>query len=153
MLPPYAEFVKIRQSPRTEREQIGTSVALMKKHLALAPATNPFVGFRSRFTTDLADLLQEDLARFHQYSFATLRQYGACYELSATYLAWLAAQGEPVDDARAAFQTLSERTKTFQFQLARAMTRGKALDLTALDDMAAHWERGMSALKGRYLLQ
>jgi len=153
MLPPYAEFVKIRDSRRGEGEQLATSLSLLKKHLALAPAANPFESFRSRFTSDLAGLLHDDLDRFHQYSFATLRQYGACYELSATYLAWLVGQGESIVDARDAFQALSEKTKTFQFQLARAMTRGKPLDLTALDAMAGHWERGMSALKGRYLLQ
>jgi hypothetical protein len=153
MLPPYAEFVKIRGPRRTEDDQLATSLTLLKKHLALAPPANPFEAFRLRFTTDLAGLLQEDLERFHQYSFATLRQYGACYELSATYLTWLSAQGEPVAEARDAFQALSEKTKTFQFQLARAMARGRSLDLTALDEMAGHWERGMSALKGRYLLQ
>jgi hypothetical protein len=153
MLPPYAEFVKIRGSARGDRELLAISLALLKKHLALAPTANPFTGFRSRFSSDLAGLLQEDLERFHQYSFATLRQYGACYELSATYLTWLVAQGEPVADARDAFQMLSEKTKTFQFQLARAMARGKSLDLTALDEMAGFWERGMSVLKGRYLLQ
>jgi hypothetical protein len=151
-LPPYAEFVKVR-SPRAEDDGdlLSTSLGLLRKHLRLAPSTNPFNGFRARFSTDLPRLLTEDLEQFHQYSFATLRQYGACYELTATYLDWLIAHGEPVRDARDAFQSLSERTKAFQFQLARAMTRRKPLDLSTLDEVACLWERGVSSLTARYL--
>jgi Domain of unknown function (DUF1839) len=153
MLPPYAEFVKLAGRSRHDADTVATSIALLKKHLRLAPVTNPFHAFRSRFEGDLVRLLREDLDSFHQYSFATLRQYGASYELSGTYLAWLTGHGEDVADARDAFQALSEKAKTFQFQLARAMARGKALELSPLDDMACLWERGMSALKRRYLVQ
>jgi hypothetical protein len=151
MLPPYAEFVKIRQPALVGADLVSTSLGLLRKHLAQVPEANPFVAFRARFESDLANLLHEDLDRFHDYSFFTLRQYGACYELTATYLDWLIAHGERVEDARDPLGCLSERAKAFQFQLARAMARGKPLDLTPLDDMSCLWERGMSALRRRYL--
>lgn len=149
-LPPYAEFVKIRQPARSDEDLVARSLALLTKHLAQAPDANPFLAFRVRFERDLTELLQEDLDRFHDYSFFTLRQYGACYELSATYLDWLTARGECLEEPRDAFGCLSGKAKAFQFQLARAMARGKPLDLSGLDDMSCLWERGMSALKRRY---
>ena len=150
MLPPYAEFVKRRQAPG-DAPLLATSLRLLRKHLGLVPASNPFLAFRTRFEHDLAGLLEESIETFHQYSFATLRQYGACYELSATYLRWLAEQGEAgLEDAVRAFLDLSEGAKAFQFQLARAMARKKPLDLAPLDAMAERWERGIGALKERY---
>ncbi|HSB95664.1 MAG TPA: DUF1839 family protein, partial [Spongiibacteraceae bacterium] len=49
-----------------------------------------------------------------------------------------------------AFQQISQQTKAFQFQLARSMARNKPLDLTPLDIMAEHWDRGMNVLTQRY---
>jgi uncharacterized protein DUF1839 len=152
ILAPYAEFVKIREAANGNgRELVQKSLRLLKKHLELAPSTNPFVSFKARFAQDLDGLLQKSLDAFHQYSFATLRQYGACYELSATYLQWLETQGERgLDEVTRAFLDLSEGAKTFQFQLARTMARRKPLELSPLDAMAEQWERGMSGLRARY---
>jgi hypothetical protein len=152
MLPPYAEFVKLRRTPAGDDRAIVTaSLELLRKHLRMVPEQNPFLAFRCRFEQDLTGLMVEGLETFHQYSFATLRQYGACYELSTTYLEWLTQRGEHgLEDATHAFRSLSEGAKTFQFQLARAMARGKPLDLSSLDVMAGQWERGIAALKARY---
>ena len=96
-------------------------------------------------------MLQESLETFHLYSFATLRQYGACYELSATYLQWLASQGEEgLEEPIRALLEISEGAKAFQFQLARSMARRKPLDLSPLDAQGERWERAISALKARY---
>jgi hypothetical protein len=148
-LPPYVEFVKVREAPNADLVQ--TSLRLLKEHLALVPATNPFIAFKERFAHDLQMLLQETLETFHLYSFATLRQYGACYELCATYLDWLAAHGETgLEELTREFRELSESAKAFQFQLARAMARKKPLDLAPLDAMAERWERGIGGLRSRY---
>jgi hypothetical protein len=147
-LPPYVEFVKIRGGGD---ETASTSLRHLRKHLALAPEVNPFARFKARFAQDLDGLLQESLDAFHQYSFATLRQLGACYELSATYLQWLAANGESgLDDSTNALREISESAKAFQFQLARAMARKKPLDLSPLDAMGERWERAIGNLKARY---
>lgn len=152
-LPPYAEFVKIRP-----REQNGAStlvelsLQLLRRHLALLPSENPFPRFKRRFEIDLPRLLDEDMEGFHQYSFATLRQFGACFELSQTYLQWLASHGEAgLGKAMSSFGSIAESAKAFQFQLARAVSRRKALDLSALDEMTESWHQAVTALKTRYL--
>ncbi|MBI3900087.1 MAG: DUF1839 family protein [Gammaproteobacteria bacterium] len=152
-LPPYVEFVKRRRTATLDREVLRrTSLKILSKHLGLLPTANPFGSFKVRFEQDLPWLLQADLEVFHQYSFATLRQYGACFELSATYLQWLIANGERgLDEVTRAFLDLSEGAKTFQFQLARTMARKKPLDFLPLDVMAERWERGSTALRARYL--
>lgn len=152
MLPPYVEFVKIRrEAPLDPAALLRTSIHVLKKHLALLPSTNPFRSFKTRFEQDMSWLMQADLEVFHQYSFATLRQYGACFELSATYLQWLIRNGERgLDDATRAFLDLSEGAKTFQFQLARSMARKKPLDFSPLEVMAERWAQGTAALRERY---
>ncbi|HEX8172037.1 MAG TPA: DUF1839 family protein [Thermoanaerobaculia bacterium] len=151
-LPPYAEFAKVGEMPhRTSAELLQTSLALLRKHLGLVPRANPFTQFRERLAVDLPQLMEASLETFHLYSFATLRQYGACYELAATYLRWLAEQGQPeLEEPTRAFSEISESAKAFQFQLARTMARRKPLDLAPLETMGERWERGIAALKARY---
>jgi hypothetical protein len=152
-LPPYVEFVKIRSgTERTGASLLEGSLQMLRKHLQQVPAENPFLSFRTRFEKDLGWLLMEPLETFHQYSFATLRQYGACFELSQTYLQWLAAKGESgLDQEIRTFREISDGAKAFQFQLARAMSRRKPLDLSPIEAMAERWQQGISGLKARYL--
>lgn len=151
ILPPYVEFVKRR--PHLARPNlVETSVTLLKRQLEMAPETNPFERFKLRFAADLDWLTQDSLEMFHQYSFATLRQFGAAYELAAIYLDWLHAHDVGgLQTAREAFQSMSSGAKTLQFQLARAMARKKPLNMTPLDDMAACWEAAIRQLKSRFL--
>src|SRR5205085_11245999 len=82
----------------------------------------------------------ESIDAFHRYSFATLRQAGACFELAATYLSWLQSQNVPgLAESIAGFSELSTGSKTLQFQLARAMSRKKPLDLAPIDRMGQSW--------------
>jgi hypothetical protein len=149
MLPPYVEFVKVRGDDGGDVE---TSLHLLKRHLALVPEANPFDAFKTRFETDLQGLLAESMETFHLYSFATLRQFGACYELSATYLQWLTAHGETgLEESTRGLLEISESAKAYQFQLARAMARKKPLDLSPLDAMGERWQRAIGELKARYL--
>jgi hypothetical protein len=148
VLPPYTEIVKRRaMTPLSDEALVQKSLSLLWRHLELLPESNPFEKFRPRFAADMEWLAHEPLEMFHQYSFATLRQFGACYEMAATYLDWLrshdvAGLGESI----AAFTALSAGAKTMQFQLARAMVRKKPLDLTPLDDMAETWRKGVEHL-------
>jgi hypothetical protein len=96
-------------------------------------------------------LLAADLEHFHRYSFATLRQFGSCFELAETYLGWLGEQGVGgLEVSRDAFQSISQAAKAFQFQLARSMTRARPIDLAPLDVMAAYWETAAMLLQSRY---
>ena len=152
MLPPYIEYVKILERPRLEgRALVDASVETLRRHVPLLPRENPFRAFRARFERDLGWLMAEPIEAFHTYSFATFRQYGACFELVETYLTWLARGGEAgLDEAVEAFREISTSTKTLQFQLARAMARKRDLPLEPLDQAAALWERGMAVVRERY---
>jgi hypothetical protein len=153
MLPPYIEFIKKvpHFQPLPPQQLAEASIALLKKSLRRVPANNPFVPFKEKFNSDLEWLMQADIAVFHAYSFATLRQYGACFELAETYLRWLAEHGQNnLDTAIEAFQQISQNTKAFQFQLARSIARKKPLDLAPLDTMATHWQNAINTLLQRY---
>lgn len=150
MLPPYIEYIKTRPDhpPLAGRELLDASLGLLAGHLKLIPDHNPFLIFKEKFGRDLEWLIQADLETFHAYSFATLRQYGACFELSETYLRWLEGQGVAgLTGAIEAFNQISQNAKSFQFQLARSMARKRPLDLTPLDAMADHWAQAMAGLK------
>jgi hypothetical protein len=153
MLPPYIEYVKTRPnfSPPRGARLVQASLEMLRRHVAGVPAENPFARFKARMTRDLAWLLASDIENFHAYSFVTLRQCGACFELSETYLRWLGEQGvDGLEGPRRRFLSISEAAKAFQFQLARSMARRKGLDLTPLDAMAADWEEGIAALRRQY---
>jgi len=150
MLPPYIEYLKKRPgfTPPTGAAQVEASLALLRRHLTRVPADNPFERFKAQFAKDLDWLMQADLATFHTYSFATLRQYGACFELAETYLRWLDAEGVAgVAAAAEGFAGIAQTAKAFQFQLARSMARKKALDLAPIDGMGAAWASAMGDLQ------
>jgi hypothetical protein len=149
-LPPYVEFVK-KIPAFAPPDLVETSLATLRAHLARAPRDNPLPRFKARFERDLVSLMNANLDHFHKYSFATLRQYGACFELAETYLRWLAEKGVAgLEVSCGAFRQISQAAKTFQFQLARSMARKKPLDLAPLDAMAAQWDIGMTLLRSRY---
>ena len=153
MLPPYLEYVKLRNLHEVPRGKalVDASLVLLRKHLQLIPRDNPFVRFKDAFARDFDWLLTQEMETFHLYSFATFRQYGACFELVETYLKWLQQQGQQnLDAAIQAFATISNNTKAFQFQLARAMARKRPIDLAPLDEMAAAWQTGISQLLALY---
>jgi hypothetical protein len=153
MLPPYIEYVKFvdRPVPAPGPELLEASLACLRTHLGLLPKKNPFLTFKDRFQQDLEWLMGKPIETFHQYSFATLRQYGACFELVETYLRWLALGGEAgLEDAIESFRSISATAKAFQFQLARAMARRRELALAPLDQMAELWQRGLDPVVERY---
>jgi hypothetical protein len=153
MLPPYIEFVKAvpRARALTGAERRDASVAQLRRNLRRLPPSDPFVGFKARLEEDMSWLLEGDLEVFHGYSFATLRQYGACYALAAAYLRWLESEGvDGLETSAVALDTISETTKVLQFQLARAVMRKRPPKLGALDDQAALWEQAMGALSRRF---
>jgi len=154
MLPPYVERVKRTMQPDalTGAALLSESLGVFRRHLRGIPETNPFETFRIRFQQDLAKLRTQPIDAFHKYSFATLRQYGACFELCETYLQWLRSQGKPgLDRAEAAFHRIANTAKAFQFQLARAVARNKELSLEPLNSMADDWQLAMDTLTQGFL--
>lgn len=154
MLPPYIELVKCRHTPTTlsASETTCISLASLKRQLILAPTLNPFEAFELRFKSDLEWLLSEPIEAFHSYSFANLRQYGACFELVATYLSWLNDRGESgLSEAISCFTEIASASKIFQFKLARSIARNKSMDLSSLGHMAELWQSGIDTLRYKYL--
>lgn len=154
-LSPYVEIAKLRHRQPEKKSNsvlLETSLRLLKKQLTVLPENNPFHTFKVKFECDLVWLCKEDLETFHQYSFATLRQFGACYELASNYLNWLSSQGETgLEAATEHIKSISETAKVYQFQLARVISRGKELDLAPIDEMAKSWSKAMEQLKTIYL--
>lgn len=151
MLPPYVEFARFRDSALSGKALLDGSLDILQYHLQLIPKVNPFIAFKQRFAQDIDWLLSSEIEVFHKYSFATLRQFGACFELSQTYTDWLRKQGiDNIEAATTAFGEISQAAKAMQFQLARSIARKKPLDLAPIDAMAAAWERGMSTLQNRF---
>jgi hypothetical protein len=153
MLPPYVEFIKWRRDFTAPRGPalVEASTEILRRHLTRVPKGNPFQRFRERFALDMDWLMKAEIARFHAYSFATLRQYGACFELAETYVRWLGANGiAGLEAAADDFKHISETAKALQFQLARSMARKKPLDLAPLEAMGSRWAQGMGALQARF---
>jgi len=153
MLSPYIEYLKVWEGRAVSAgpELVEASLEVLSDQLRWVPDANPFGPFRERFAEDLEWLNSESMDAFHDYSFATLRQFGACFELGATYLGWLAGQG--VGDLDVPIEELSgiaEGAKTYQFQLARALARGRELSLEPLETMGRQWDRGLSHLVERF---
>jgi hypothetical protein len=150
VLPPFAEIAKI-DPDFVAPDLTQASLALLRKHVARIPGTNPFGRFKRKFAKDLEALLAAEIARFHSYSFANLRQYGACFELGATCLQWLGERGvDGLAPSRAALQSIAQTAKAFQFQLARSMARKKPLDLSPLDAMGEAWDIAMGELRSHH---
>lgn len=151
MLPPYVELVKCHRTPReVAGSQVTQSVEALKRQLRYLPNSNPFAVFAEQFEQQLPELKAKGLEHFHQYSFATLRQFGACYELSATYLQWLTQQTiQDFSFAERALLDISQGAKTLQFQLARAVARNREIDLTPLQRMAELWQQALDDIKTR----
>ena len=152
VLPPYVEIVKT--DPRFEGQGMQREIAInqLKKQLSWLPQINPFDRYSERLSKDLEWLTSEDLEVFHQYSFATLRQFGACFELSTQFISWLKEQGEDnLDVAFENLKSLSEQAKIYQFQLARAVSRKKPLDVSPIRQMSERWQKATDFLKARYL--
>ena len=154
MLPPYIEVVKLTKDSSDVRDDALTaqSVESLRTQLRKLPTHNPFDLFRARFEKDLEWLADEPMETFHGYSFATLRQYGACFELAANYLDWLAGRGEDgLDELARRYAEISEIAKTVQFKLARTLARRRKLDLGPIDEMSSRWQTATRDLIDRYL--
>jgi hypothetical protein len=152
-LPFFAEFVRLeRRKGHDPAELTRRSIGTLRHHLARRPRTNPVIHFRERFGDDLSWMRREGFAAFHAWAFATLRQFGAAFELASLYLRWLEGRGEPgLSTSAEAFAAISTCAKTLILKTARAVGANKPLDgAAALQDAERAWEVGMRTLVERY---
>lgn len=152
-LPFFAEFVRL---DRVEKRPLGDlasrSALLLRRHLTRRPRVNPFRRFRERFEKDLPWLQGEGLATYHAYAFATVRQFGANFELAALYMRWLAERGRAdLGEAVEAFDSISGGAKALILKGARAVSAKKNVDFGSMfESMESAWERGMGIVTARY---
>lgn len=148
-MPLFAELVRMDRIQRADAQDLAArSLALVRKHFARRPQTNPFERFGVRLARDLPQLRARGLAHYHAWAFASVRQAGAAFDLAAQNLRWLAGFGHAgFIPAAEAFEAIAQGNKALILKGARAVNSGRALESAALvADLAQAWERGMGAL-------
>ncbi|MCP5179531.1 MAG: DUF1839 family protein [Pseudomonadales bacterium] len=147
-LPPYVELVRQMHTSRAP-DIHEAAIHILKREIDRLPATNPLVDFTESFAARLPEFIRSgDMELFHRYAFATFRQIGACFELLGSHLIWLRDRCSALDGKIAEnCNAIASTSRTFQFQLARALARRRMLDLKPLEDMASRWERVTKSLQ------
>jgi len=147
-LPPFVERVTWFDPQRTG-SLADAAATLLRRELTRLPADNPVSIYAASLEAELGIMRRSpDMDYFHRYAFATLRQLGACFELLASHVEWLVQNGSwGRSDAGKWFFQIAQQARSLQFQLARAITRNKILDLSPLDQMSKAWKAGFDALK------
>ena len=142
MLPPYTELVRFDAGPRLAGEELrAAAAALLREHLAAAPADEPVRALRRALADDLPGLLEGDAADYHAYAFATVRMVGSAFEISASHVDWLL--GADGAEATEALTRIVDGCKVLSLKLARR----RPFDPEPLiADLAAAWEDAMTSL-------
>jgi hypothetical protein len=149
-LPLFAElasFTRVKKLPTAELAQ--ASRRLLATWLEQRPLVNPLHGFASHFIDQVPRLKAQGLPAYHAFAFATIRQCGSGFELSAAYLRWLEARlSVSYADAARHLEAISTSCKALILKGARAMVSNKPADFRPIfDEMADHWQAAMSLLE------
>jgi hypothetical protein len=144
VLPPYAEIVRFDAASRLEGEDLRWAARkTLLRQLARRPRRNPWLTFAERLAADLPALLAGTDESYHNYAFATVRQCGAAFEVSASFVEWLPAC-DATREAAAALARQVGGAKALLFRLARR----RAFDPgPSLRQLASDWETAMGALE------
>ena len=150
-LSPYVEFAKLPEKV-TFPDSVDVPRKLLSRHLARAPKLNPVRSWQGEIDRHVRELANRPSSAFHQYAFNTARQVGANFELMTAHLDWLMSSGESgLGSARDSAKALSTAAKSFQFQLARAISRRKFDGLQEmLDPLAVSYDDVMRELRARF---
>ena len=118
VLPPYTELVRFDAGPRLRESELREAArALLRRHLAHRPASNPFVRFGAQLERDLPRLLDGDASDYHAYAFATVRMVGSAFEVTSSQAEWLL--GDDAGPVSEALGRIVEGCKVLSFRLAR----------------------------------
>jgi len=148
-LPPFAEFIKLERVSRLSLSHLrALSLAQARRHFSMRPTENPLRKYGAHVSRHLEQWVVRDVATYHAYSFASIRQMGASFELLADYVRWLAGSpGGPAELAADSFQSIAAVAKMLILKLARVANSKRIADLSGnFDDMAASWDKGMAQL-------
>jgi hypothetical protein len=148
-MPLFAELVKLDRLERHAPVELARrSQHVLARWFARRPPTNPLRRFAGRFGADVEGLKKEGINAYHAYAFATIRQYGANFELLSSYLRWL-DRLVPAGYERAAahFEAISNGAKTLILKGARAVGGNKNVDFVPMiEETAKSWDAGMAEL-------
>ena len=129
-LPPYAEIVKADFSGLAPDALRRTARAQFARHLARMPQRNPVEAFAHRLSWLMDRIGAREPEFFHKFAFNTLRQLGANFELMSSFLTYV-GEGDEFAREVETCKVISAGAKSFQFLLARAIMRRKAVGLDA----------------------
>jgi hypothetical protein len=142
ILAPYVELVRFDAGARLAGAALRAEArALLARHLALRPASNPFVRFGTALERDLPALRDGDPELYHAYAFATVRMVGSGFELLAAEVAWLL--GAEADGIVAAMGEIVDGSKLLSLKLARRRPFDAG---PVVEGLAAAWERATGGL-------
>lgn len=156
VLPPYIETVRVDRFPRIAPDaQAAYASAVLHDHVGCAPKVNPFQRYRTRFDSDLERLAHHGVDFFHDYAFASYRQFGSAFYLASCHLEWLATNAasdglEPERLKRAAgcFRTISASARALQMRSARTAMTAKMIDASGtLQTLVDSYDEGMHELR------
>jgi hypothetical protein len=142
-LPPYIELVRFDAGERLDGAELRVaSEDLLRHHLRLRPAENPFRRFARSLGEHLPSLLASDHAYYHVYAFATVRMAGSAFEACASHVRWL--YGDAAEDAGRALDAIVAGSKALSFKLARR----RPFDVeAACAPLADSWDDAFAALE------
>jgi hypothetical protein len=152
-MPFFAELVRCdRLVHRTPAELAELSLTTLRKHLTRVPVVNPFIAFRTNFTSELLRIRSEGTDSYHPYAFATIRQFGAAFDLAASYVTWLRQHHIACPEGTEGhFTKISEVAKILLLKGARASASSRPVDFEAnLNDLEKSWDEGMALIRGNF---
>ncbi len=148
-MPLFAELVKVDRAVRLpDAELAARSREQLRAWLARRPLANPLQRFGEHLAKELDFIRSKGIGYYHAWAFATTRQCGSGYELTAQYLRWLERQeARGYERAAAAFEQISTTAKALILKGARAASSQKPVDFSPVfADMAKDWDSAMATL-------
>lgn len=148
-LPLYAELIRSDRVVRRPADALGSiALELLREHHARRPASNPMPRFGERLVQELPALPARGLPHYHAWAFATVRQFGAAFELAAAHLRWHAGLGRAdLLPAAECFDRIAQGGKPMILKLARVVNTGRPADTGPMvEELALAWDEGMAIL-------
>jgi hypothetical protein len=144
---PYVEFTTLEVASVEPAELKRRCAALLSKHWADRPTTNPIREFQKVFPEQARALVDRDPEALHDYAFHTARLLGSNFELLGSCLDWVTGATHPLTKH---CNLIAEVAKILPFRLAKAVAHGRFERLdTALNPAADAWDSIFDAAHAR----
>ncbi len=153
-MPFFAEFIRFDAQVHRDADELRQmSMDLWRRHAPRRPKHNPVKVFGAAFARELPRLHELGMPYYHAWAFATVRQLGAAFELSAANCRWM-AEGQPSakqaewQQAQVHFEAIASECKAWILKLARAVNGRRDPQLSErFDVLAEHWAQGFACVE------